>query len=59
MDTFDETKRAKYLATRRAEWRLKQRLETIDFERELKEEVETLKASLALGKKPKIVLELE
>ena len=58
MANFAETKMAKYLATRRAEWRLKQRLETIDFERELKEEVETLKSSLALGKKPKIVLEL-
>jgi hypothetical protein len=58
MDTFDETK-AKYLAVRRAEWRLKQRLETIDFERELKEEVESLKDSLAKGKIPKVVLEIE
>jgi hypothetical protein len=59
MDIFDETKKAKFLAMRRAEWRLKQRLETIDFERQLKEEVEDIKSALAKGKKPKIVLELE
>ena len=59
MDNFDATKQAKYLAMRRADWRLKQRLETIDFEAELKQEVEDMKAALAKGKKPKITLELE
>ena len=54
MDTFDETK-AKFLAIRRAEHRLKQRLETIEFERDLKAEVEELKEGMIRGKLPKII----
>jgi hypothetical protein len=40
---LDQHEKAKLLAVRRAQWRLKQRLETIDFEKELKEEIEQLK----------------
>lgn len=40
---MDQHEKSKYLAVRRAQWRLKQRLETIDFEQELKEEIEELK----------------
>lgn len=40
---MDQHEKSKYLAVKRAQWRLKQRLETIDFERELKEEIEQLK----------------
>ena len=53
MDDFKQ----EYLAIRRAEHRLKQRLETIRFERELKEELEQLKEGAIRGKLPKIVLE--
>ena len=49
---MDQHEKSKYLAVRRAQWRLKQRLETIDFERELKAEIEELKQG-------DVVLEIE
>lgn len=59
MDSLEKTK-AKLLAVRRAQWRLKQRLETIDFEHDvLKAEVEELKAGAARGELPQITLETE
>lgn len=57
MDSPDITVKTKFLAIRRAQWRLKQRLETIDFEKTLKEEVETLMASPTQGELPTITLE--
>jgi hypothetical protein len=39
---LDQHEKAKYIAVKRAQWRLKQRLETIDYERELKKEIEEL-----------------
>ena len=54
MDSLEKTK-AKLLAVRRAQWRLKQRLETIDYEHDvLKAEVEELKAGLAQRKLPQV-----
>jgi hypothetical protein len=41
---LDPHEKAKIIAVRRAQWRLKQRLETIDYERELKKELEELAA---------------
>ena len=41
---MDQHEKAKYLAVKRAQWRLKQRLETLDFERELKQEIEQMNA---------------
>lgn len=59
LDSLEKTK-AKLLAVRRAQWRLKQRLETIDFEHDvLKEEVEQLKAGAIKGELPQITLESE
>lgn len=59
MDSLEKTK-AKLLAVRRAQWRLKQRLETIDFEHDvLKEEVEQLKEGVTRGELPQISLEHE
>ncbi len=56
MDSIEITK-SKFLAVRRAQWRLKQRLETIDFERGLKDEVEQLLEETAMGELPQITLE--
>lgn len=42
---MDPYEKSQYLAVRRAQWRLKQRLETLAFERELKEEIETISKS--------------
>lgn len=59
MDSLEKTK-AKLLAIRRAQWRLRQRLETIDFEHDvLKEEVKALEEGLASGELPQITLESE
>lgn len=59
MDSLEKTK-AKLLAVRRAQWRLKQRLETIDYEQDvLKEEVEALKSAAIRGEIPQITLENE
>lgn len=59
MDSLEKTK-AKLLAARRAQWRLKQRLETIDFEFDvLKPEVEQLKAGATKGRLPQIEVEGE
>jgi hypothetical protein len=41
--------KSKFLAVERAKWRLKQRLETIDFEAELKERVAELQAASTRG----------
>ena len=58
MDSPDKTK-AKLLAVRRAQWRLKQRLETIDYEADiLKPEVEELLSAKKAGL-PQIELETE
>jgi len=57
VDSLEKTK-AKLLAARRAQWRLKQRLETIDFEFDvLKPEVEQLKTGATQGRLPKIEVE--
>jgi hypothetical protein len=59
LDSPEITKK-KLLAIRRAEQRLKQRLETIDWEeRVLKPEVEGLKDLIGQGDLPQIRLELE
>jgi hypothetical protein len=59
LDSLEKTK-AKLLAIRRAQWRLKQRLETIDYEHDiLKAEVEELTGSVAKGQLPQISLESE
>ena len=59
MDSLEKTK-AKLLAIRRAQWRLKQRLETIDYEHDvLKDEVEQLKSAAIRGDIPQITLENE
>lgn len=59
MDSPEKTK-AKWLAARRAQWRLRQRLETIDFEHDvLKKEVEELKELAAKGELPQIEVEGE
>ena len=59
MDSLEKTK-AKLLAIRRAQWRLKQRLETIDYEHDvLKVEVEELTEGVAKGQLPQISLESE
>jgi len=59
LDSLEKTK-AKLLAIRRAQWRLKQRLETIDYEHDiLKVEVEELAESVANGHLPQISLESE
>lgn len=49
---MDPYEKSKYLAVRRAQWRLKQRLETLEFEQELKEEIEQMKLE-------EVVLEIE
>lgn len=54
---MDDDFKQKYLAIRRAEHRLKQRLETIDFEKSLKEEIEQLREGAIRGRLPKIVLD--
>lgn len=54
---MDDIFKQQYLAIRRAEHRLKQRLETIAFEKDLKEELEQLKEGAIRGKLPKIVLD--
>ena len=56
MDSPELTK-SKYLAVRRAQWRLKQRFETLEFEQKLKEEIEQLKLDVARGELPQIELE--
>lgn len=57
MDSPNLTK-AKLLAIRRAQWRLKQRLETLDYEeKELKPEIEALQESAIKGELPQITLE--
>ena len=58
MESFEKFK-AKYLAAKRAQWRLKQRFETIDHEYELKEEVEALKEGYSQGQIPQITVETE
>jgi hypothetical protein len=59
LDSLEKTK-AKLLAIRRAQWRLKQRLETIDYEYDiLKEEVQALEDGLSDGHIPQISLESE
>lgn len=59
MDSLEKTK-AKLLAIRRAQWRLKQRLETIDYEHDvLKEEIQALEDGLSDGEIPQITLESE
>lgn len=56
-DSLTKTK-AKLLAVRRAQWRLKQRLETIDFEHDvLRPEVEQLQKGALKGELPQITLE--
>ena len=55
MDSPELTK-SKYLAVRRAQWRLKQRFETLEFEQKFKDEVEQLKLENR-GEMPQIELE--
>lgn len=51
----DKKEKAKLLALRRAEWRLKQRLETIEYEYEvLRPELEDFEGKVLEGKEPTI-----
>lgn len=56
MDSPEKTK-AMYIAARRAQHRLKQRLETIEFEEMLKEEVKGMTDKAIRGKLAKITVE--
>ena len=47
----------KFLAIKRAQHRLEQRLETIDFEEELLKEVDKFEQGISMGELPEFIIE--